>query len=783
MAGCSQDSTPDVAKADGTDRPSAAISSSETTASLRRSAVASLPDRGELLDYQGQAAPIERGATKWYPVRLSEEHALRAVTTGTLTMRAPDGRPMDIQYKRHVEHKNGNWTWIGKMKGAAPGQEAVFTFGEKAVFGSIPDGNGEPLKITMNRGQGWLVQTDPLLAAANPVKAPTEADFLIPGDPGPLDAGALMASADTAPPMVGLRPEYMHTSSHATVDIALGYTTGLAASLGGQSQAITRLTHLVDLANQAYTASGVDGELRLVRTVMVGYTDASSNRRALFDLTGVNCGPGSEASLPGGSVDCQPAERPEALMPLIEARETYGADVVALVRRFEAESGSCGIGWMLGGGQQEITSADADFAMSVISDSSTEGSCREDTLAHEVGHNMGLQHDLQTAQGNDDTNNDGNLLDPEEYGRFPYAFGHSTGAGEGSFYTVMSVRRPGQVGYLVFSNPNVTSCGGFACGVADQADNARALNQTMAVLAGFRATTVPRGIVPSDFNGDGVSDLLWRNVVNGQNALWLGADSTTPQAVSPVPSQAWRAVGAGDFNGDGVSDLFWRNNQDGQNLIWLSGNLATSQPVATVHTQDWQVAGIGDFNGDGISDLFWRNSRDGRNAIWLSADVTRQPTVSGVSNQDWRVSGVGDFNGDGMSDLFWRNRTNGQNVIWLSANSATSLTVATIPAQSWQVAATGDFNGDGDWDLFWRNSSDGRNAIWPSADLAQLQDVPTIPNRDWKIANAGDYNGDGVSDLFWRNSRDGRNTIWLSANSATPQAAATVSNQAWTIVR
>lgn len=759
------------------------------TTSLHRSEIASLPDRGELLAYEKGVAPLERGAATWHPVNLSEEHALRAVATGTLTISTPDGRPLKFRYQRHVEHRNGNWTWVGRMDGAETGREAVLTFGEKAVFGSIPYDNAEPLKVAMSGGRTWLVQTDPMReAAASLGAAPPEPDFLTVATSSRATGGPSAAASGALPTVprsiAGMPAELGHASGHATVDIVLGYTSGLATELGGDSQAITRLTHLIDLANQAYVDSGVNGELRLVGTVRVDYPDATHNRTALFELTGVTCTSGTGVNLPDGTLNCTPAQRPAALAPLIEARETHGADVVSLVRRYEnPESGSCGIAWMLGAEQREFTSADADYAMSVVSDTSAEGSCREDTLAHEVGHNFGLQHDRETAQGTDDTNNDGNLLDPEEYGRFPYAFGHSTGTEAGNFYTIMSVRRAGQVGYLVFSNPNLTTCGGRACGVTDQADNARALNQTMPVVANFRAMAVPRGIVRHDYNGDGVSDLLWRNSSDGRNAIWLSANSATPQAVSQVADQAWRVVGEGDFNGDGVSDLFWRNSDDGRNQIWLSANSATQQTVATVSASSWQVAGIGDFNGDGVSDVFWRNSSDGRNAIWLSANSTTPQSVSAVGSSAWQVAGVGDYNGDGISDVLWRNSSDGRNAIWLAANSATPRAVSAVGSQSWQVIATGDFNGDGASDLLWRNPDNGRNAIWLSADSATQQTMSTVASSDWTVATTGDYNGDGSSDVLWRNTRDGRNAIWLSGNSGTPQAVATVGSQTWTIVK
>jgi hypothetical protein len=54
----------------------------------------------------------------------------------------------------------------------------------------------------------------------------------------------------------------------------------------------------------------------------------------------------------------------------------------------------------------------------------------------------------------------------------------------------MSVRQGSQVAYRVFANPNVTLCGGAACGVAGESDNALSMSQTMPVVAAFRSPPV-----------------------------------------------------------------------------------------------------------------------------------------------------------------------------------------------------------------------------------------------------------------------------------------------------
>ena len=284
----------------------------------------------------------------------------------------------------------------------------------------------------------------------------------------------------------------------------------------------------------------------------------------------------------------------------------------------------------------------------------------------------------------------------------------------------------------------------------------------------------------ADYDGDGRSDILWRNSTTGANTIWKSANSTTPQSVTGVSSQAWKIVGQGDFDGDGKDDIVWRNAQTGANTIWRSGNGST--PITTTGVTDlaYALVGVGDFNKDGKSDLVWRHKTNGKNAIWTS------PAGAGIAlttaaDQKWQIVGVGDFDGDGASDLFWRNAITGANQVWRSGNSATQLVVTAAPA-AWKLQGVGDFDGDGRSDLFWRNMTTGQDAIWNRAFSGAARAVTAVTDLQWKVAAVGDYDGDGKDDLLWRHSTKGTNAIWRGGYSTQPQTVTGVTNTAWTIV-
>src|SRR5204863_382919 len=82
-----------------------------------------------------------------------------------------------------------------------------------------------------------------------------------------------------------------------------------------------------------------------------------------------------------------------------------------------------------------------------------------------------------------------------------------------------------------------------------------------------------------DFDGDGKTDLLFRNTTTGDVAAWLMNGLTVKQGgvVYPGLSSAWQISGVGDLDADGKADLVFRNSSTGDVSGWLMIGLTITQ--------------------------------------------------------------------------------------------------------------------------------------------------------------------------------------------------------------
>jgi hypothetical protein len=289
-------------------------------------------------------------------------------------------------------------------------------------------------------------------------------------------------------------------------------------------------------------------------------------------------------------------------------------------------------------------------------------------------------------------------------------------------------------------------------------------------------------VVHNDLDGDGRSDLVWRNADTGAIVYWSAARPAMATRVlvvlpSKFPLSRMMLVGTGAFGTDPKSDLLLQDPVDG--MVY---NVFPAGPVYTAYAtgwccsvgSPWRLAAVGDFDGDTYSDLVYRDQTSGANWWFASNDWYGLSSLAPVPNLGWNVAGVGDFDGDGISDVLWRNATTGRNAIWRSADSARPRQIAAVSNMAWKIASVADFDGDGRSDIFWRNSVTGANVIWRSANAATPRAVAGVTNQHWQVAASGDFNGDHASDIFWRNNTTGANVIWYSADHITYSNVAAV---------
>jgi hypothetical protein len=264
-----------------------------------------------------------------------------------------------------------------------------------------------------------------------------------------------------------------------------------------------------------------------------------------------------------------------------------------------------------------------------------------------------------------------------------------------------------------------------------------------------------------NFDGNPKGDILWRSD-NGAIGLWfMDGTSVTSSVGLGTLSTDWRLIGTADFNGDGSSDLLWRNTMTGQISVWLiSGVTVTASLNVGTVSLDWHILGAGDFNGDGKADLLWRQD-GGMIGIWLMNDAMLYSSAGlGAVDNAWRIVGIADFNGDGKTDLLWHDAS-GTAAIWLVDGTTlkNSAGLGTVPID-WKIVGVGDFDGDGKADILWRQDG-GLHAMWlmKGTLLSSSGTVGTIAS-DWHIAGINDYNGDSKADILWRHD-SGTLSIWL----------------------
>jgi hypothetical protein len=227
-----------------------------------------------------------------------------------------------------------------------------------------------------------------------------------------------------------------------------------------------------------------------------------------------------------------------------------------------------------------------------------------------------------------------------------------------------------------------------------------------------------------------VSDLVWRETSSGANVLWMMTASGTPAVETILGGDAdWRIEASGDYNGDGLTDVVWRYDpsvpdaQSGINVMWIMQGGERLQEDVIGGTSSWRLvptAANYDANDDGRTDLIWNESATGGNLVHLMNGVQQLAVFQLFPPAGAVIAATGDFGQNGIGDLIWHwpsdgPTTPGRTDQWLMAfnagtNTGSPAEITTIGSDPHhdplQVAS---FWGD---QLVWRNRTTGMNIVW-----------------------------------------------------------------------
>jgi peptidyl-Asp metalloendopeptidase len=328
--------------------------------------------------------------------------------------------------------RNREIIWQGGLEGN-PGSEVTLVMKDGLLVGNVCFPGGRFQIRFLEEGLHWIREVEPggYPQEGDPIPVLTEKDL----------SKKVPEKKDLA--LIFYRLFLPAIFNPPVVDVMVAYTPAVLAATGGISAANALIALAVSETNTGYANGGVDQRINLVHTMLVSYSEA------FFDW--------------GITLDRLQRTSDGYLDEVHPSRDTHRADLVVLLVN---DRNFCGLGYLM----KTPAKSFAPFGFSLVNWECATGNY---SLAHELGHNMGSEHDRANAGG---------------LGSYPYSFGYQSP--DRSFRTIMAYDCPtGCPRINYWSNPEVFYNGrptGVAVTSPLSADNRRSLNNTAPFVCSFR---------------------------------------------------------------------------------------------------------------------------------------------------------------------------------------------------------------------------------------------------------------------------------------------------------
>lgn len=363
-----------------------------------------------------------------------------ALKTAAFRITLPNGQSVPVLRDEFVDFGGGDGVWKGRVA-AEPLSRVNLAIRNGVVSGVIDrafEKGNEIFEITPTPDGGTLVY---------------QIDSSVPLPCGHQQISLGNKAARAA--KLGLKSSKSMASSLATealsstpvqVDVMVVYSTASRVRYGQAGIESKILTAITD-ANTGFANSLINLSFKLVYMGEVAYTETGDMTVALSALS----------SNGDGIIDSVHALRTQ-----------YGADLVCMI---DEDSNYGGYGYVM----TSASTSYASYAFSVV----YSGALSQYSLTHEMGHNMGCQHDRANATFQ---------------GATPYSYGWRVCVSGGTgFRSIMSYACSGVPRINYFSNPSLTYLGSplgvdYATDPANASDNSRTLRETAATVASFMPT-------------------------------------------------------------------------------------------------------------------------------------------------------------------------------------------------------------------------------------------------------------------------------------------------------